>query len=165
MTQHEQHMEIYAAAILGVLQVAISKMLHVADKFNLLDKEELKNAAEKLRALQEAPNKTTERLNKVIKDEKQETENKYLKLYQDSEDMRKKCQRVIITMCAVEGIEDEDLDIIEAWSVVKCASGRVLVTVDYWKDNNTVLTYQFPVSWLDLSKKQLEERKVGCQLV
>ena len=79
--------------------------------------------------------------------------------------MRMKCQRVIATMCAVEGIEDVDLDIIEAWSVVKCVGGRVLVTVDYWKDNNTVLTYQFPVSWLDLSEKQLAEKKVGCQLV
>ena len=63
MTQHEQHMEIYAASILGVLQVVVSKMLHVADKFKLLDKEELKNTAEKLRAIQEAPNKITERLN------------------------------------------------------------------------------------------------------
>ena len=165
MTQHEQHMEIYAAAILGVLQVAMSKMLHVADKFKLLDKEELKNAAEKLRAIQEAPNKITGRLNKVIEDEKQETENKYLKLYQDSEVMCAKCFKVLTVMCAHKVPEDADVNIIEAWSVIKCTSGRILVTVDYRGNDGDMYTYQFPVTWLDLPRKQIAELKVGCQLV
>lgn len=165
MTQHEQHMEVYAASILGVLQVAVSKMLHVADKFDLLDKEELKNTAEKLRAIQEAPNKITERLNKVIEDEKQETENKYLKLYQDSEDVCAKCVQVLTVMCANKVPDDADSNIIEAWSVIKCASGRVLVTVDYWGNDGDMYTYQFPVTWLDLPRKQIAELKVGCQLV
>lgn len=162
MTQHEQHMEIYATAILGTLRVATNALLHSDVR---IDREMLANSHIAMSKMYRDADKITELRNKMIEDEKQETENKYLKLYQDSEDMRMKCQRVIATMCTVEGIEDGDLDIIEAWSVVKCVGGRVLVTVDYWKDNNTVRTYQFPVSWLDLSEKQLEEKKVGCQLV
>lgn len=155
-------MEIYATAILGTLRVVTNALLH-SDVH--IDREMLANSHIAMSKMYRDADKITELRNKVIEDEKQETENRYLKLYQDSEDMRKKCLRVIATMCAVEGVEDDDLDIIEAWSVVKCVSGRVLVTVDYWKDNNTVLTYQFPVSWLDLSEKQLAEKKVGCQLV
>ena len=164
MTQHEQHMEIYAASILGVLQVVVSKMLHVADKFKLLDKEELKNTAEKLRAIQEAPNKITERLNKVIEDEKQETENKYLKLYQDSEDMVSRCLRVVSVMCSDKGVDEEDRETINAWSVIKDASGNVLVTVDYWGGDGELASYQFPVGWLEWPVAQLETHKAGCQL-
>ena len=164
MTQHEQHMEVYVASILGVLQIAISKMLHIADKFNLLDKEELKNAAEKLRAIQEAPNKITELRNKVIESEKPGVADKYLKLYKDSEDMCGRCLRVVSVMCADKGVDEEDPETLNAWSVVKDASGNVLVTVDYWKGDGELDTYQFPVAWLEWPRAQLETHKAGCQL-
>ena len=163
MTQHEQHMEAYATSILGVLQLIAKVGLFALQKTKVLSVDAEDMLRKELSGYVNTANKITVA---QIKDDEAEkaAENKYLKLYQDSEDMRMKCQRVIATMCAVEGVEDDDLDIIEAWSVVKCASGRVLVTVDYWKDNSTVLTYQFPVAWLDLTKKELAERKVGCQL-
>ena len=101
----------------------------------------------------------------MIEDEKQETESKYLKLYQDSEDMCAKCVKVLTVMCAHKVPEDADSNIIEAWSVIKCTSGRILVTVDYWGNDGDMYTYQFPVTWLDLPRKQIAELKVGCQLV
>lgn len=165
MTQHEQHMEVYATSILGVLQLIARVGLFALQKTKVLSVDTEDMLRKELAGYVNTANKTTVAQIKDNDEAEKAAENKYLKLYQDSEDMRMKCQRVIATMCAVEGIEDGDLDIIEAWSVVKCVGGRVLVTVDYWKDNNTVLTYQFPVSWLDLSEKQLEEKKVGCQLV
>lgn len=165
MTEHEQHMEVYATSILGVLQLIAKVGLFALQKTKVLSVDAEDMLRKELAGYVNTANKTTVVQVKDNDEAEKAAENKYLKLYQDSEDMRKKCQRVISTMCAVEGVEDDDLDIIEAWSVVKCASGRVLVTVDYWKDNSTVHTYQFPVSWLELSKEQLEERKDGCQLV
>ena len=162
MTQHEQHMEVYATAILGVLQVVAVKMLHVADRFSLLDKDELKATLEKLQALQEAPNKITELRNKVIDAEKPGVADKYLKLYQDSEDMVSRCLRVVSVMCSDKGVDDEDRETINAWSVVKDASGNVLVTVDYWGGDGELASYQFPVAWLEWPVAQLETHKAGC---
>ena len=165
MTQHEQRMEVYATSILGVLQILVKLCLFVTNEKGWISTSTVMNTKEELKDLLTAPNKITELRNKVIEDEKQETENKYLKLYQDSEDMCAKCVKVLTVMCANKVPEDADSNIIEAWSVIKCTSGRILVTVDYWGNDGDMYTYQFPVTWLDLSRKQIAELKVGCQLV
>lgn len=162
MTQHEQHMEIYATAILGTLRVLTNALLHSDVR---IDREMLANSHIAMSKMYRDADKITELRNKVIEDEKQETESKYLKLYQDSEDMCAKCVKVLTVMCAHKVPEDADSNIIEAWSVIKCASGRILATVDYWGNDGDMYTYQFPVTWLDLPRKQIAEFKVGCQLV
>ena len=94
----------------------------------------------------------------------QDVADKYLKLYKDSEDMRGRCLRVVSVMCADKGVDEEDPETINAWSVVKDASGNVLVTVDYWKGDGELDTYQFPVAWLEWPRAQLETHKAGCHL-
>ena len=170
MTKHEQNMEVYATEILNTIQAFARIFIAAADAKDWASTPQLIMAKSDLKRFLEAPNKITEARNQTILSEKPCSEEKYLQLYKDSEDMRRKCIHVIAIMRLGIDIEEEelaegDLDLVVAWSVVKCASGRVLVTVDYRDDKCRLQTYQFPVAWLDLTKKQLAERKVGCQLV
>ena len=170
MTEHEKHMEVYSTAILGTLRIIADTLIIAADKGNVIPSGALVNLKEALDKIQVEPDKVTALRSRVIPVEEPDAAEKYLKLYKDSEDMRRKCIHVIAIMRLGIDIEEEelaegDLDLVVAWSVVKCASGRVLVTVDYRDDKCRLQTYQFPVAWLDLTKKQLAERKVGCQLV
>lgn len=163
MTQHEQHMEIYMETILGTVQTLCKAVLCAFGNKDIITRSALTDLSEALRTLEE--NAISVPSCRVQGSLNQSTANKYLKLYQDSEDMCAKCVKVLTIMCAHKVPEDADSNIIEAWSVIKCASGRILVTVDYWGNDGDMYTYQFPVAWLDLPKKQLEEQKAGCQLV
>jgi len=164
MTQHEQHMEAYATSILGVLQLIAKVGLFALQKTKILSVDTEDMLRGELSRYVDTANKATVT---QIKDDKAEkaAENKYLKLYQDSEAMCAKCFKVLTVMCAHKVPEDADVNIIETWSVIKCTSGRILVTVDYWGNDGDMYTYQFPVTWLDLPRKQIAEIKVGCQLV
>ena len=170
MTEHDKHMEVYATAILGTLQIIANTLIEAAGAQNWVRPDTWANLVNGMSKISTEADKITELRNKVIAAEEPDVAEKYLKLYKDSEDMRRKCIHVIAIMRLGIDIEEEelaegDLDLVVAWSVVKCASGRVLVTVDYRDDKCRLQTYQFPVAWLDLTKKQLAERKVGCQLV
>ena len=164
MTQHEQHMEAYATSILGVLQLIAKVGLFALQKTKILSVDAEDMLRKELSGYVNTANKTTVT---QIKDDEAEkaAENKYLKLCQDSEDVCAKCVKVLTIMCAHKVPEDADSNIIEAWSVIKCTSGRIMATVDYWGNDGDMYTYQFPVTWLDLSRKQIAELKVGCQLV
>lgn len=164
MTDHDRHMEVYASAILGTLQSFARIFIAAANCKDWATTPNLTMAMSDLKQAMEEPDKITALRNKVIEDDKQETENKYLKLYKDSEDMRKKCLRVLAVMQADKGVDEDDLDAIAAWSVIKDVAGNILVTVDYYGSDGPLSSYQFPVSWLDLSHKELSELKCGVQL-
>lgn len=166
MTEHEKHMEVYSTAILGTLQIIANTLIAASDVKEWVSSEGLVNLKEALDKLQVEPDKITALRNRVIPTEEPEVADKYLKLYKDSEDMRRKCIHVVAIMRLGIDIEEEelaegDLDLVVAWSVVKCASGRVLVTVDYRDDKCRLQTYQFPVAWLDLTKKKKNNLKNG----
>ena len=165
MTEHDKHMEVYATAILGTLRIIANTLIEAADAQNWVRHDTWANLVNGMSKISTEADKITELRNKVIDAKEPDAANKYLKLYKDSEDMRKKCLQVISIMDAKHGVEEDDDEAIAAWSVIKCASGRVLVTVDYYESSGDLVTYQFPVAWLDLTKKELAERKVGCQLV
>ena len=164
MTEHEQHMEVYATAILETLQIIANTLIEAADAQNWVRPDTWANLVNGMSKISTEADKITELRNKVIAAEEPDVAEKYIKLYKDSEDMRSKCRRVVAAMCAVNGIEDDDLDVIEAWSVVRDNTGHAFVMVDYWQDNDTLQTYQFPVAWLEWSRAQLETHKAGCQL-
>ena len=165
MTQHEQHMEAYATSILGVLQLIAKVGLFALQKTKVLSVDAEDMLRKELSGYVNTANKTTVTQIKYDDEAEKAAENKYLKLYQDSEDMCAKCVKVLTVMCDHKVSKDADSNIIEAWSVIKCASGRIMVTVDYWGNDGDMYTYQFPVTWLNLSRKQIAELKVGCQLV
>lgn len=164
MTQHEQHMEVYSTSILGVLQILVKLCLFVANEKGWISTPTMMNTREELEDLLTAPNKITELRNKVAESEKPGVADKYLKLYQASEDMVSRCLRVVSVMCSDKGVDGEDRETINAWSVVKDTSGNVLVTVDYWGGDGELASYQFPVGWLEWPVAQLETHKAGCQL-
>lgn len=163
MTQHEQHMEVYATSILGVLQLIAKVGLFALQKTKVLSVDTEDMLRKELSGYVNTANKIT-----VIQIKNDETgkavANKYLKLYQDSEDMVSRCLRVVSVMCSDRGVDEEDRDTINAWSVIKDASGNVLVTVDYWGGDGELASYQFPVAWLEWPVAQLETHKAGCQL-
>lgn len=158
MTKHEQNMEIYATSILGALQLIAKVGLFALQKTKILSVDAEDMLRKELSGYVNTANKTTVT---QIKDDEAEkaAENKYLKLYQDSEDMRGRCLRVVSVMCADKEVDEEDPETLNAWSVIKDASGNVLVTVDYWKGDGELDTYQFPATWLDYTTAQLEEQK------
>ena len=163
MTQHEQHMEAYATSILGVLQLIAKVGLFALQKTKVLSVDAEDMLREELSGYVNTANKTT--VTQVKDDEAEKAaEIKYLKLYQDSEDMVSRCLCVVSVMCSDRGVDEEDRDTINAWSVIKDASGNVLVTVDYWGGDGELASYQFPVAWLEWPVAQLETHKAGCQL-
>ena len=163
MTQHEQHMEVYATSILGVLQLIAKVGLFALQKTKILSVDTEDMLREELSGCVNTANKIT-----VVQIKNNETKkavaDKYLKLYQDSEDMVSRCLRVVSVMCSDRGVDEEDRETINAWSVIKDASGNVLVTVDYWGGDGELASYQFPVAWLEWPVAQLETHKAGCQL-
>lgn len=162
MTQHEQHMEIYMETILGTVQTLCKAVLCALGNKEVITRTALEDLSDALRALEEnAISIPSCRAQKITN---QDVADKYLKLYKDSEDMRGRCLRVVSVMCADKGVDEEDPETINAWSVVKDASGNVLVTVDYWKGDGELDTYQFPVAWLEWPRAQLETHKAGCHL-
>ena len=164
MTEHEQHMEVYATAILGTLQSFARIFIAAASCKDWATTPNLTMALSDLKQAMEEPDKIAELRNKVIESEKPGVADKYLKLYQDSEDMVSRCLRVVSVMCSDKSVDEEDRETINAWSVVKDASGNVLVTVDYWGGDGELASYQFPVGWLEWPVAQLETHKAGCQL-
>lgn len=163
MTDHDKHMEVYAAAILDTLQEFAKLFVAAADAKDLASTPSITMTRSNLHNIMEAPDAITALRNRIIPDEPDPGE-KYLKLYKDSEDMRKKCLRVLTVMQADKGVDEDDLDAIAAWSVIKDVAGNILVTVDYYGSDGPLSSYQFPVSWLDLSRKELSELKCGVQL-
>ena len=164
MTEHDQHMEVYATTILGTLRIIANTLIEAADAQNWVRHDTWANLVNGMSKISTEADKITELRNKVIAAEEPDVAEKYLKLYKDSEDMRKKCLQVISIMCAERGVEEDDDEAIAAWSVVRCASGRVIVTVDYWGGDGEFASYQFPVGWLEWPVAQLETHKAGCQL-
>lgn len=164
MTQHEQHMEAYATSILGVLQLIAKVGLFALQKTKVLSVDAEDMLREELSGYVNTANKTTVVQIKNNDEAEKAVENKYLKLYQDSEDMVSRCLRVVSVMCSDKGVDGEDRETINAWSVIKDASGNVLVTVDYWVGDGELASYQFPVGWLEWPVAQLETHKAGCQL-
>ena len=163
MTQHEQHMEVYMETILGTVQTLCKAVLCALGNKEIITRAALEDLSDALRALEEnAISIPSCRAQKVTN---QNVADKYLKLYNDSEDMCGRCLRVVSVMCADKGVDEEDPETLNAWSVVKDASGNVLVTVDYWKGDGELDTYQFPVAWLEWPRAQLETHKAGCQSV
>lgn len=163
MTDHDKHMEVYAAAILDTLQEFAKLFVAAADAKDWASTPAITMTRSNLQNIMEAPDAITALRNRIIPDEPDPGE-KYLKLYKDSEDLRKKCLRVLGVMCADKGVDEDDWETINTWSVIRDASGNVLVTVDYWGGDGELATYQFPVAWLDLSRKELSELKCGVQL-
>lgn len=163
MTQHEQHMEAYATSILGVLQLIAKVGLFALQKTKVLSVDAEDMLRKELSGYVNTANKTTVT---QIKDDEAEkaAENKYLKLYQDSEDMVSRCLRVVSVMCSDRCVDGEDRETINAWSVIKDVSGNILVTLDYWGGDGELASYQFPVAWLEWPVAQLETHKERCQL-
>ena len=161
MTKHEQNMEVYATEILNTIQAFARIFIAAADAKDWASTPQLIMAKSDLKRFLEAPNKITEARNQTILSEKPCSEEKYLQLYKDSEDMYVKCARVVNAMCFnrlcnIEEIDENDVDIVKDWSVVKGVSGVIWVTVDYVDDNDKLQTYQFPAKWLDYTTEQLE---------
>lgn len=149
--------------ILGTVQTLCKAVLCALGNKEVITRVALEDLSDALRALEEnAISISSCRVQNVTN---QDVADKYLKLYKDSEDMYARCLRVVSVMCADKEVDEEDPETINAWSVVKDASGNVLVTVDYWKGDGELDTYQFPVAWLEWPRVQLETHKAGCQSV
>ena len=163
MTKHEQNMEVYATEILNTIQAFARIFIAAAAAKDWASIPQLTMAKSDLKRFLEAPNKITEARNQAILSEKPCNEEKYLQLYQGSEDMVSRCLRVVSVMCSDKCVDGEDRETINAWSVIKDASGNVFVTVDYWGGDGELDTYQFPATWLDYTTAQLEEQKQGVE--